>query len=146
MLRCKQQSFHHRLCCMWMCFNAKVAFFSFCLLFHTLILTNRTDTPLPQCLSHQLRLLADSHLTQVDGEDGVRTGALCVHLGAGCRTWQSAKLQTLQQLQNTCNVESWLKLFTLDRWEIPFAAFLKVKISSLKICAYLLTSAKWASS
>lgn len=48
--------------------------------------------------SHHLKLLAHSHLTEVDGEDGVRAGALSIHLGAGCGPGQSAELQTLQQL------------------------------------------------
>lgn len=51
--------------------------------------------------SHHLKLLANSHLTQVDGENGVRAGALGVHLGAGCCAGQSAELQTLQQLRDT---------------------------------------------
>lgn len=68
-------------------------------------LTTPTSPLHPQCLSHHLRLLADSHLTQVDGEDGVRAGALGIHLGAGCCAGQSAKLQTLQQLEHTHNTE-----------------------------------------
>ena len=55
----------------------------------------------PKPLSHHLQLLADPHLTEVDGEDGVRAGALGVHLGAGCGAGQGAELQTLQQLQQT---------------------------------------------
>lgn len=52
----------------------------------------------PRAPPHQLRLLAHSHLTEVDGEDGVRSGALSVHLGAGRGPRQSAELQALQQL------------------------------------------------
>lgn len=51
--------------------------------------------------SHHLQLLAHSHLTEVDGEDGVRAGALSVHLGAGRGPGQSTEFQTLQQLQGT---------------------------------------------
>lgn len=56
--------------------------------------------------THHLWLLALSHLTEMDGEDGVRAGALSVHLCAGCCPGQSAEFQTLQQLQDTRNVES----------------------------------------
>lgn len=52
-----------------------------------------------QTPTHHLQLLTDPHLTEVDGEDSVRAGALGIHLGAGCGAGQSAKLQTLQQLQ-----------------------------------------------
>lgn len=55
--------------------------------------------------SHHLWLRAHSHLTEVDGEDGVRAGALSIHLGAGCGPGQSTELQTLQQLQGTPDVE-----------------------------------------
>lgn len=51
--------------------------------------------------AHHLRLLVHSHLTEVDGEDGVRAGALSIHLGAGCGPGQSTELQTLQQLWGT---------------------------------------------
>lgn len=46
-------------------------------------------------------LLAHSHLTEVDGKDGVRAGACGVHLSAGGGAGQSAELQALQQLQHT---------------------------------------------
>lgn len=46
-----------------------------------------------------LWLRADSHLAEVDGEDGMRAGALGVHLRAGGGAGKSAQLQTLQQLR-----------------------------------------------
>lgn len=52
----------------------------------------------PRLSPHHLWLLAHSHLTEVDGEDGVRSGALSIHLGAGGGPRQSAELQALQQL------------------------------------------------
>lgn len=44
-------------------------------------------------------LRTQSHLAQVDGEDGVRTGALGVHLSAGRGAGQSAEFQTLEELR-----------------------------------------------
>lgn len=41
---------------------------------------------------------ADSDLAQVDGEDGVRSGALDVHLSAGRGAGQSTELQALHHL------------------------------------------------
>lgn len=65
--------------------------------------------------THHLWLLAHSHLTEMDGEDGVRSGALSIHLGAGCGPGQSTELQALQQLRNTRNVESiWIYFVMLD--------------------------------
>lgn len=48
---------------------------------------------------YQVRLRTHSHLTEVDGEDGMRARALGVHLCAGCGSGQSAQLQTLQKLR-----------------------------------------------
>lgn len=73
--------------------------FSFSLNFSLHLYTPPTLHPKPQ--THHLTLLAHPHLTEVDGEDGVRAGALGVHLGAGCGPGQSTELQTLQQLQHT---------------------------------------------
>ncbi len=47
-----------------------------------------------------LWLRADSHLAEVDGEDGMRAGALGIHLCAGGGAGKSAQLQTLQQLRS----------------------------------------------
>lgn len=50
---------------------------------------------------YQLWLRTHSHLAEVDGEDGMRAGALGVHLRAGGGAGQSAQLQTLQELRRT---------------------------------------------
>lgn len=42
---------------------------------------------------------ADADLAQVDGEDGVRAGALDIHLGAGCGAGQGSHLQALHHLE-----------------------------------------------
>lgn len=51
---------------------------------------------------------ADSHLAQVDGEDGMGAWTLDVHLGAGGGARQSAQLQTLNHLLE----ERWKKQMT----------------------------------
>lgn len=57
-----------------------------------------------------LWLRADSHLAEVDGEDGMRAGALGVHLRAGGGAGKSAQLQTLQQLRSKHIVLSFYSL------------------------------------
>lgn len=42
----------------------------------------------------------DADLAQVDGEDGMRSGALDVHLSAGCGARQSPQFQALHHLQS----------------------------------------------
>lgn len=54
---------------------------------------------------YQLWLRTHSHLAEVDGEDGMRAGALGVHLCAGGGAGQSAQLQTLQELWRTYRCE-----------------------------------------
>lgn len=52
----------------------------------------------PRGAPHQLGRGAHAHLAQVDGEDGVRAGALHVHLGAGRGARQRPLPQALHQL------------------------------------------------
>lgn len=87
---------------------------------------NHSDFPpqLSELHSHHLRLLAHSHLTEVDGEDGVWAGALSIHLGAGCGPGESTKFQTLQQLQSRhTHTHTMWRTFIYDhrkRFWVPF--------------------------
>lgn len=47
----------------------------------------------------------NTHLADVNGEDGVRSRALYIHLSAGSGAGESAQLQTLDHLQHVGKAE-----------------------------------------
>lgn len=55
---------------------------------------------------YQLGLRTHSHLAEVDGEDGMRAGALGVHLCAGGGPGQGAEFQALEELKT----QSWVNV------------------------------------